>query len=49
MRVAHQWARDNDPTLAGRLSAALQLYAYRGLVDEPLRWAELTIPVRVRD
>ena len=33
------------PALAGRLSAALHLYAYRGLVDEPLRWAELTIPL----
>jgi predicted ATPase/DNA-binding SARP family transcriptional activator len=45
VRVAHQWAREHDPTLAGRLSAAIHLYAYRGLVDEPLRWAELTIPL----
>ena len=45
VRVAHQWAREHDPTLAGRLSVALHLYAYRGLVDEPLRWAELTIPL----
>jgi predicted ATPase/DNA-binding SARP family transcriptional activator len=45
VRVAHQWARQHDPTLAGRLSAAMHLYAYRGLVDEPLRWAELTIPL----
>ncbi|HET6835344.1 MAG TPA: BTAD domain-containing putative transcriptional regulator [Acidimicrobiales bacterium] len=43
IRVAHRWARGHNPALAGRLSAALHLYAYRGLIDEPLRWAELTI------
>jgi len=43
VRVAHQWAREHDPALAGRLSTAVHLYAYRGLVDEPLRWAELVI------
>ncbi len=45
LRVAHQWARANDPALAGRLSVALQLYAYRGLVDEPFAWAELALPL----
>ena len=45
LRVAHQWARANDPALAGRLSVALQLYAYRGLVDEQLVWAELALPL----
>jgi hypothetical protein len=25
VRVAHRWARGHDPTLAGRLSAALHL------------------------
>ena len=48
VRVAHQWAREHEPTLAARLSVALYLYASRGLVDEPLRWAELTIPLLAR-
>ena len=45
IRVAHKWAREHDPHLAGRLSFALQRYAQQNLVDEPLRWAELTIPL----
>ena len=49
VRVAHQWARGHDPALAARLSAALYLYAYRGLVDEPLRWAELTLELVADD
>ena len=49
VRVAHQWAREHEPTLAARLSVALYLYASRGLVDEPLRWAELTIPLLASD
>ena len=45
IRVAHKWGREHDPHLAGRLSFALQRYAQQNLVDEPLRWAELTIPL----
>jgi predicted ATPase/DNA-binding SARP family transcriptional activator len=41
LRAAHQWAREHDLPMAGALSAALHLYAYSRLVDEPLRWAQM--------
>jgi predicted ATPase len=39
LRAAHRWARASDPDLAGRLSAALYLFGYTRLRDEPLAWA----------
>ncbi|MGH9009725.1 MAG: transcriptional regulator, partial [Acidimicrobiia bacterium] len=39
LRAAHRWARATDPALAGRLSAAVHLFARSRLRDEPLAWA----------
>ncbi|MGH8975207.1 MAG: ATP-binding protein, partial [Acidimicrobiia bacterium] len=39
LRAAHRWARASDPALAGRLSAALHLFAQSRMRDEPLAWA----------
>jgi predicted ATPase/DNA-binding SARP family transcriptional activator len=39
LRAAHHWARASDPALAGRLSAAVHLFAQSRLRDEPLAWA----------
>jgi predicted ATPase len=41
VRAAHQWARTHDLALAGRLSAALHLFAQSRLRDEPMGWATL--------
>jgi predicted ATPase/DNA-binding SARP family transcriptional activator len=39
LRAAHRWARASDPDVAGRLSAALYLFGYTRLRDEPMAWA----------
>ncbi len=39
MRVAHRWARRNDPALAARLTGALDRFAHTRLWSEPARWA----------
>jgi tetratricopeptide (TPR) repeat protein len=44
LRSAHRWARDHDPHLAARLTAAIQLYAHAGLWAEPVDWARAMLP-----
>jgi predicted ATPase len=39
LRAAHRWARSHAPSLAARLTAALQLHAHSRLWPEPAHWA----------
>ncbi len=39
VRAAHRWARRHDPSLAARLTGALDRYAHTRLWSEPARWA----------
>ena len=39
IRLAHRWARQNDPQRAGEFSAALILYAHERQWTEPAAWA----------
>lgn len=39
LRLAHAWAREHDPDLAGELTAALTHYAYERQWTEPVAWA----------
>jgi predicted ATPase/DNA-binding winged helix-turn-helix (wHTH) protein len=39
VRIAHQWARSNEPDLAAELTAALIRYAHNRQLTEPASWA----------
>jgi predicted ATPase/DNA-binding winged helix-turn-helix (wHTH) protein len=39
LRVAHRWARENDPDLADRMCTDLHVAAYNRLWGEPAAWA----------
>ena len=45
LRIAHEWAVEEDPAVAVGLSAALHVYAASRLRDEALGWAERAAPL----
>ena len=40
LRAAHRWATSQEPDLAARLTAAVQLHAHTSLWSEPAEWAD---------
>ena len=40
LRAAHRWATSQEPGMAARLTAAVQLHAHTSLWSEPAEWAD---------
>lgn len=45
LRSAHRWARQEDPSLAARMSTALDYFSHTRLWGEPIRWTRELLPL----